>query len=249
MRRGLTKHSLTFNLSHFNLRLLNISLRESARYKHLTLLPPAAPCSNIEHHAFTISISSSQKINKRQFIWFSRFEFSRNNTVKNKDPLMNYTASQPSQSLFQRSQRNCRRDRFAVFVKILLKVLRESGDFALLNRVKQTILVCTRHNQAGDPNFTPLADTTCRLLQSVVGQVHWQRAERLIKIAVAQERADRRKSNEFDEAVQSYMANHLSLLELQQNTPPVVDASACALFPGQSAPLSSILGAAAPSFC
>jgi len=152
---------------------------------------------------------------------------------------MNYTASQMSQSLVQLPKRNCRRDRFAVFVKILLKVLKESGDFALLDSVKQTILVCTRGNQAGDPNFTPLADITSRLLQSIVGKAQWQRAEGLLvikKTAVfVQERAERtRKSNEVNEAVQqTYMAN-LSLLKLQQST-LMVDASACALFPGQSA--------------
>jgi hypothetical protein len=163
---------------------------------------------------------------------------------------MNYTASQLSQRLFQRSRRNCRRDRFAVFIKILLKVLKESGHFALLDSVKQIILVCTRRNQAGDPNFSPLADTTSRLLQSVVGEAQWQRAERQMNIAVVQERAAERKesSNELNEAVQTYMVN-LRLLRLQhQSSPPLVDSSAYyALFPGKSSTLSSSLDAA-PSF-
>lgn len=148
---------------------------------------------------------------------------------------MNYTAPQMSQRLFQLPRRNCRRDRFAVFVKILLKVLKESGDSALLGSVKQTILICTRRNQAGDPNFTPLADTTSRLLQSVVSEAQWQRAERLLsgmKIAVVvQEMAEIKKSNEqFNEAAQTYMAN-LNLLRLQHSTPLVGAVSACALFP------------------
>jgi signal transduction histidine kinase len=126
-----------------------------------------------------------------------------------------------------------------------LKALKDSGDFALLGSVKQIILVCTRRNQAGDPNFTPLADTTSRLLQYVVGEAQWQRAERLLvmKIAVVvqeQERGERRKFNEFNEAAQTFMAN----LSLVQQRTPLVGASACALlFPGQSAPSSSILGA------
>jgi hypothetical protein len=157
-----------------------------------------------------------------------------------------------NQSLFQLPKRNCRRDRFAVFVKILLQVLKESGDFALLDSVKQTILVCTRRNQAGDPNFTPLADTTSRLLQSIVGEAQWQRAEAVgLQVAMkknavfVQERAERRK---FNEAVQqTYMANLSSLKLLQQRNPFVLDANVlCALlFTGQSAPWPSILGAAA----
>ena len=152
---------------------------------------------------------------------------------------MNYRASPISQSHFQLPKRNCRRDRFAVFVKILLKVLKESGDLVLLDSVKQTILVCIRGNQAGDPNFTPLADITSRLLQSIVDETQWQRAEGLLvanKIAVfIQERAERRrKSNDFNEAVQQTYMTNLSLLKLQRIT-PLVDASACALSPGQSA--------------
>jgi hypothetical protein len=158
---------------------------------------------------------------------------------------MNYTASQRSQSLFQLPRRCCRRDRFAVFVKVLLKALKDSGDFALLGSVKQIILVCTRRNQAGDPNFTPLAETTSRLLQYVVGQAQWQRAERLLvmKIAVVvqeQERDERRKSNAFNEAVQACMANlTLVLLKVQRSTPPLVDASGrvCVVVPRTICPI------------
>jgi hypothetical protein len=81
------------------------------------------------------------------------------------------------------------KERFVLFVKILLKCLdRPRGadggasdqDARALKQVaKATILECTRRNRMGDSSYTPLLDALERRLRSTVGDENWYRAARL----------------------------------------------------------------------
>jgi hypothetical protein len=78
------------------------------------------------------------------------------------------------------------KERFVLFVKILLKCLDRPGvnggsdDARALKQVaKATILECTRRNRMGDSSYTPLLDALERRLRSTVGDENWHRAARL----------------------------------------------------------------------
>ena len=76
------------------------------------------------------------------------------------------------------------RDEFAIFVSVLLRVIKSSGDFVLVERAKRAIRLCTTYNRASfSPTLTPpLVEITAQLLRSVVGKVYWRRAETMTNI-------------------------------------------------------------------
>jgi hypothetical protein len=76
------------------------------------------------------------------------------------------------------------KERFVLFVKILLKCLDRPGvnggsDDARALKQVATILECTRRNRMGDSSYTPLLDALERRLRSTVGDENWYRAARL----------------------------------------------------------------------
>jgi len=71
------------------------------------------------------------------------------------------------------------RERFAVFVKILLKCLRQSGDQEVYERTKRIIKFCTLRNRMGDTEYSPLIHATELRLQRIVGYEQWSRATRM----------------------------------------------------------------------
>ena len=83
---------------------------------------------------------------------------------------------------------------FALFIKILLQSIKESGDMFLYQQVRIVIATCTKRNRMGDPNFMPLEDVLEVHLRQMVGEAHWLRALEYRRAYVSlQEKRERRK--------------------------------------------------------
>jgi hypothetical protein len=80
--------------------------------------------------------------------------------------------------------RNCmyssKRMRLLIFIKIILKCLADD-DPSLHLKAKKIVTDCTRKNREGIPGYNPLADVITRQLRMTVGEVHWNRAKRLME--------------------------------------------------------------------
>jgi hypothetical protein len=74
------------------------------------------------------------------------------------------------------------RIRFALFLKILYKNLKDSGDVALFLKAQRLLLFVTSKNRAGDPSYTPLMVSLEKRLRSMVGEAHWRRSHLLMSI-------------------------------------------------------------------
>lgn len=73
-----------------------------------------------------------------------------------------------------------KRMRLLIFIKIILKCL-DNDDPSLHLKAKKIVTDCTRKNREGVPGFIPLADVITRQLRITVGEVHWNRAKRLME--------------------------------------------------------------------
>ena len=70
------------------------------------------------------------------------------------------------------------RDKFLLFIKILLKFLAQSEETQnLRQRAKLIVAECTRRNRMGDLNYSPLKQAVERRLQGALGMEQWNRAE------------------------------------------------------------------------
>ena len=91
--------------------------------------------------------------------------------------------------------------RFAMFVKILYKDLKESGDEELFVNAQRLLFFVTSRNRGGDPNYRPLMDSIERRLRILVGEPHWRRAHLLLHLYLARKSRGRPSSS-------SSSANH-----------------------------------------
>ncbi|CAJ1934659.1 unnamed protein product [Cylindrotheca closterium] len=66
------------------------------------------------------------------------------------------------------------RERFVVFLQILLRRLEVSQAFHLKLQAKVLVMQCTRNNKMGDA--TPLVTSLELHLRQLVGEVHWRYA-------------------------------------------------------------------------
>jgi hypothetical protein len=77
----------------------------------------------------------------------------------------------------------CReRVRFALFLKILFKRLKDSGEKDLFLKAQALVFFVTSKNRAGDPSYRPLMDSLERGLRRMVGEAHWRRAHILMRM-------------------------------------------------------------------
>jgi hypothetical protein len=77
------------------------------------------------------------------------------------------------------------RDRFFLQVSCLFQVLSQSGHHKLRKQAKGALQLAVQRNRAGDPNFTPLIESTTRVLKFVVGNEYWLQAETLMRTKLA----------------------------------------------------------------
>lgn len=73
-----------------------------------------------------------------------------------------------------------KRMRLLIFIKIILRCL-DSDDPSLHLKAKKIVTDCTRKNREGVQGYNPLADVITRQLRMTVGEVHWNRANRLME--------------------------------------------------------------------
>ena len=78
------------------------------------------------------------------------------------------------------SLHSSKRMRLLIFIKIVLKCL-DYSDPILHLKAKKIVTDCTRRNREGVPGYNPLEDAITRQLRIAVGEVHWERAKRLME--------------------------------------------------------------------
>ena len=88
--------------------------------------------------------------------------------------------------------------RFALFLKILYKGLRESGDEELFVNAQRLLFFVTSKNRGGDPNYWPLMDSLEKRLRILVGEPHWRRAHLLLHIYLSRKSRGRPSSSRAD---------------------------------------------------
>jgi hypothetical protein len=98
---------------------------------------------------------------------------------RNHDPLSKRQRI-PESSQVRSSMYANKRMRLLIFIKIILKCL-DSDDPSLHLKAKKIVTDCTRRNREGVPGYNPLADVITRQLRITVGEVHWERAKRLME--------------------------------------------------------------------
>ena len=69
------------------------------------------------------------------------------------------------------------REKFLLFVKILLKYLERTGRTELRQQVKVIVAQCVLRNRLGDRDFFPLKETVEQKLRMLVSPILWYRVE------------------------------------------------------------------------
>jgi hypothetical protein len=72
------------------------------------------------------------------------------------------------------------KQKFAVFIKVVFKVLERSNDQAMLYRAKTIVNQCTQRNRMGDSSFMPLQEAILIRLRCTVGERYWTRAKSVV---------------------------------------------------------------------
>jgi hypothetical protein len=96
---------------------------------------------------------------------------------------------------------------FALFIKILLKTLKRSGEDILVQQVRAVISTCTTRNRMGDPHFSPLEEVLELYLQQMVGEAHWQKARHLQRAYLERRYLARRQVQPLDWSTMVNIAN------------------------------------------
>jgi hypothetical protein len=96
---------------------------------------------------------------------------------------------------------------FALFIKILLKTLKRSGEDMLVQQVRAVVSTCTRRNRMGDLHFSPLEEVLELYLQQMVGEAHWQKARHLQRAYLERRYLSRRQVQPLDWSTMVNVAN------------------------------------------
>lgn len=86
----------------------------------------------------------------------------------------------PNASQGRNNMYSSKRMRLLIFIKIILRCL-DSDDPSLHLKAKKIVTDCTRKNREGIQGYYPLTDVITRQLRMTVGEVHWNRANRLME--------------------------------------------------------------------
>jgi hypothetical protein len=73
---------------------------------------------------------------------------------------------------------------FALFIKILFKILDESGDKELRCQARKLVLICTQKNRSGDPDYLPMTSAIELRLRLFVGETHWKKAQGFLRMYI-----------------------------------------------------------------
>ena len=65
---------------------------------------------------------------------------------------------------------------FALFLKVLIKLLNDDQRYMMVRNVKIIVLQSTRGNRTGDPSFNPLIGSIVVRLRRLVGDYYWKRS-------------------------------------------------------------------------
>lgn len=66
---------------------------------------------------------------------------------------------------------------FAIFLKILLRYLKQQKLYLLLEKVRNLVMRCTYQNRKGNPYYSPLVQTLQSRLRKLVGENIWNRVK------------------------------------------------------------------------
>jgi hypothetical protein len=99
-------------------------------------------------------------------------------------PQMSATLPQNNPSAFRR-----RRASFVLFLDTLLHYLDGATSREVCSTAKDIIRICVQQNRLGDPDFSNLMKTILVRLRQFVGEVHWERANKLFKVYMEEMRA------------------------------------------------------------
>jgi hypothetical protein len=69
------------------------------------------------------------------------------------------------------------RQKFLVFIKVLLKVIEQQDDQRKLRSAKAVVAECTYRNRVGDINYCPLQEAITERLRLAVGDMYWNLAK------------------------------------------------------------------------
>ncbi len=108
-----------------------------------------------------------------------RSEIHDNFPPENCDPLSTRQRN-PDASQGRNSMYSSKRMRLLIFIKIILKCL-DNDNPSLHLKAKKIVTSCTRKNREGVPGYNSLGDVITRQLRITVGEVHWNRAKRLME--------------------------------------------------------------------
>ena len=96
---------------------------------------------------------------------------------------------------------------FALFLKVLIKLLNNDQQYMIVRNAKIIIIQCTRGNKAGDSNCIPLIGSIVMRLRPLVGKWYWDRAMEYTKWYV------RRQNNRY-QVRKFYETEHEALLRV-----------------------------------
>ena len=103
---------------------------------------------------------------------------------------------------------------FAIFLKVLIKLLNDDEQYLMVRNVKIVVLQSTRGNRAGDPTFCPLIGSIVIRLRRLVGDVYWNRAMDYTKWYI------RRRSNRYQ--AQKFYSNQQFAATAASSNQPII---------------------------